>query len=113
MLIKNSFVFRLLQAPVNYVCLHCVKPSLRPLSMAVSTVAIHIFGDVPSSPLVGIVQVKKSLLFISNPGKNTHSFLGTKNASIVVYAGLYRQLEKNRTDLNIDSVLSCCNMVYW
>ncbi|KAJ0096697.1 hypothetical protein Patl1_28424 [Pistacia atlantica] len=44
------------QAPVNYVCLHCVKPSLRPLSMAISTVSIHIFGDVPSSPLVGIFQ---------------------------------------------------------
>ncbi|CAH8388222.1 unnamed protein product [Eruca vesicaria subsp. sativa] len=44
------------QAPVNYVCLHCVEPSLRPLSMAISTVAIHILGDVPSSPLVGIVQ---------------------------------------------------------
>ncbi|XP_019082702.1 PREDICTED: probable sphingolipid transporter spinster homolog 3 [Camelina sativa] len=44
------------QAPVNYVCLHCVKSSLRPLSMAISTVAIHIFGDVPSSPIVGIVQ---------------------------------------------------------
>lgn len=45
------------QAPVNYVSLHCVKPGLRPLSMAISTVSIHIFGDVPSSPLVGIVQV--------------------------------------------------------
>ncbi|KAI4380259.1 hypothetical protein MLD38_006470 [Melastoma candidum] len=44
------------QAPVNYVCLHCVTPSLRPLSMAISTVAIHIFGDVPSSPLVGFLQ---------------------------------------------------------
>ncbi|GMJ03873.1 hypothetical protein like AT2G22730 [Hibiscus trionum] len=44
------------QAPVNYVCLHCVKPSLRPLSMAISTVSIHIFGDVPSSPLVGVLQ---------------------------------------------------------
>ncbi|OMO56380.1 Major facilitator superfamily [Corchorus capsularis] len=44
------------QAPVNYVCLHCVIPSLRPLSMAISTVSIHIFGDVPSSPLVGVVQ---------------------------------------------------------
>ncbi|KAF7829237.1 putative sphingolipid transporter spinster-like protein 2 isoform X1 [Senna tora] len=43
-------------APVNYVSLHCVKPSLRPLSMAISTVSIHIFGDVPSSPLVGILQ---------------------------------------------------------
>ncbi|XLS73692.1 hypothetical protein HN51_030557 [Arachis hypogaea] len=44
------------QGPVNYVSLHCVKPSLRPLSMAISTVAIHIFGDVPSSPLVGVLQ---------------------------------------------------------
>ncbi|KAL8097428.1 putative sphingolipid transporter spinster homolog 2 [Apium graveolens] len=44
------------QGPVNYVCLHCVKPSVRPLSMAMSTVSIHIFGDVPSSPLVGILQ---------------------------------------------------------
>jgi len=25
--------------------------------MALSTVAIHIFGDVPSSPLVGVIQV--------------------------------------------------------
>ncbi|XP_010531329.1 PREDICTED: probable sphingolipid transporter spinster homolog 3 isoform X2 [Tarenaya hassleriana] len=49
------FVFAT-QAPVNYVCLHCVKPSLRPLSMAISTVSIHIFGDVPSSPLVGVLQ---------------------------------------------------------
>ncbi|KAK9670122.1 hypothetical protein RND81_13G179300 [Saponaria officinalis] len=44
------------QAPVNYVCLHSVKPSLRPLSMAISTVSIHIFGDVPSAPLVGVLQ---------------------------------------------------------
>ncbi|KAK1275321.1 hypothetical protein QJS04_geneDACA015919 [Acorus gramineus] len=44
------------QGPVNYVCLHCVKPSMRPLSMAMSTVSIHIFGDVPSSPLVGVLQ---------------------------------------------------------
>ncbi|KAG6489771.1 hypothetical protein ZIOFF_051050 [Zingiber officinale] len=45
-----------LLAPVNYICLHCVNPSLRPLSMAMSTVSIHIFGDVPSSPLVGVLQ---------------------------------------------------------
>ncbi|KAJ8447484.1 hypothetical protein Cgig2_019478 [Carnegiea gigantea] len=49
--ISNAF-----KAPVNFVCLHCVKPSLRPLSMAMSTVAIHVFGDVPSSPLVGVLQ---------------------------------------------------------
>jgi len=60
---RAPFFFSLLnicvyfQAPVNYVCLHCVKPSLRPISMAMSTVAIHIFGDVPSSPLVGVLQV--------------------------------------------------------
>ncbi|XP_066343330.1 probable sphingolipid transporter spinster homolog 2 [Miscanthus floridulus] len=46
------------QAPVNFVCLHAVKPRLRPLAMAVSTVSIHIFGDVPSSPLVGLLQDK-------------------------------------------------------
>ncbi|XLR31844.1 hypothetical protein HN51_051791, partial [Arachis hypogaea] len=44
-------------APVNYVSLHCVKPILRVLSMAISTVSIHVFGDVPSSPLVGIPHV--------------------------------------------------------
>ncbi|KAJ4964785.1 hypothetical protein NE237_016634 [Protea cynaroides] len=44
------------QGPVNYVCLHSVTPSMRPLSMAMSTVSIHIFGDVPSSPLVGVLQ---------------------------------------------------------
>ncbi|VAH49733.1 unnamed protein product [Triticum turgidum subsp. durum] len=46
------------QAPVNYICLHSVKPSLRPLSMAMSTVSIHILGDVPSSPIVGFIQDK-------------------------------------------------------
>ncbi|XP_012074549.2 probable sphingolipid transporter spinster homolog 2 isoform X1 [Jatropha curcas] len=44
------------QGPVNFICLHCVAPSMRPLSMAISTVSIHIFGDVPSSPLVGVLQ---------------------------------------------------------
>ncbi|XP_021802175.1 probable sphingolipid transporter spinster homolog 2 [Prunus avium] len=44
------------QGPVNYICLHCVKPSMRPLSMAISTVSIHLFGDVPSAPLVGVLQ---------------------------------------------------------
>ncbi|XP_044509709.1 probable sphingolipid transporter spinster homolog 2 isoform X2 [Mangifera indica] len=53
--IGELFVFAV-QGPVNFICLHCVKPSLRPLSMAISTVSIHIFGDVPSSPLVGVLQ---------------------------------------------------------
>ncbi|XP_038708135.1 probable sphingolipid transporter spinster homolog 2 isoform X2 [Tripterygium wilfordii] len=42
--------------PVSYVCLHCVEPRMRPLSMAVTTVSIHIFGDVPSPPLVGVLE---------------------------------------------------------
>ncbi|CAI9304224.1 unnamed protein product [Lactuca saligna] len=46
------------QGPVNFVCLHAVKPSLRPLSMAISSVSIRIFGDVPSPPLFGILQDK-------------------------------------------------------
>ncbi|CAK9145017.1 unnamed protein product [Ilex paraguariensis] len=52
------------QGPVNFVCLHCVKPSLRPLSMAMSTVSIHIFGDVPSSPLVGVLQLLSAATFM-------------------------------------------------
>lgn len=53
--IGELFVFAT-QGPVNYISLHCVKPSMRPLSMAIGTVSIHIFGDVPSSPLVGVLQ---------------------------------------------------------
>nr|KAJ0186410.1 hypothetical protein LSAT_V11C900501970 [Lactuca sativa] len=47
-----------IQGPVNFVCLHAVKPSLRPLAMAISSVSIRIFGDVPSPPLFGILQDK-------------------------------------------------------
>ncbi|XP_047314554.1 probable sphingolipid transporter spinster homolog 2 [Impatiens glandulifera] len=64
---KNMYVFLVLfsigemlvfsiQGPVNYISLHCVKPSMRPIALAMSTVSIHIFGDVPSSPLVGVLQ---------------------------------------------------------
>ncbi|PNX65650.1 protein spinster 1-like, partial [Trifolium pratense] len=59
------------QGPVNYVCLHCVKPSLRPLSMVMSTVAIHVFGDVPSSPLVGVLEVS----FLEIPPRTFYSFM--------------------------------------
>ncbi|XP_024959359.1 probable sphingolipid transporter spinster homolog 2 isoform X2 [Cynara cardunculus var. scolymus] len=52
----NSTIPNAFKGPVNFVCLHTVKPSLRPLSMAMSTVSIHIFGDVPSAPLVGALQ---------------------------------------------------------
>jgi hypothetical protein len=38
--------------------------------MAMSTVAIHVFGDVPSSPLVGILEVR----FLEIPGHTFYSF---------------------------------------
>lgn len=44
------------QGPVNYLSLQSVSITSRPLAMAVSTVCIHMFGDVPSSPLVGALQ---------------------------------------------------------
>ncbi|KAI7739573.1 hypothetical protein M8C21_016150, partial [Ambrosia artemisiifolia] len=46
------------QGPVNFVSIHSVEPTLKPLAMAMSTVCIHVFGDVPSSPLVGVMQDK-------------------------------------------------------
>ncbi|KAI8552460.1 hypothetical protein RHMOL_Rhmol06G0268400 [Rhododendron molle] len=49
--ISNAF-----KGPVNFICLQCVQPSMRPISMAMSVVAIHVFGDVPSAPLVGVLQ---------------------------------------------------------
>ncbi|KAL0897894.1 hypothetical protein Bca101_081855 [Brassica carinata] len=72
------------QAPVNYVCLHCVEPSLRPLSMAISTVAIHIFGDVPSSPLVGSYrQLEKN---------SVDSYIGSvRSGCDMVYRDIHKQ----------------------
>lgn len=57
-------IFFIQQAPVNFITLHCVRPPMRPLSMAISTVAIHIFGDVPSSPLLGVLQVSFHSLYL-------------------------------------------------
>ncbi|KAH8948377.1 hypothetical protein BDL97_11G091400, partial [Sphagnum fallax] len=56
-LLLASFFFLPLRCdPVNFVTLWSVTPVLRPLSMAISTVLIHIFGDVPSAPIVGAFQ---------------------------------------------------------
>ena len=33
-----------------------VKPTMQSLAMSVSTVCVHVFGDVPSPPLVGLIQ---------------------------------------------------------
>jgi hypothetical protein len=57
------------QGPVNFVTLQSVTPVLRPLSMAMSTVVIHVFGDVPSAPIVGAFQVScmVALFFLPVP----------------------------------------------
>ena len=54
------------QGPVNFVSLRSVSPTLMPLAMAMSTVFIHVFGDVPSSPIVGAFQVLPHSLLVSS-----------------------------------------------
>eukprot|EP00250_Pteridium_aquilinum_P015804 c22770_g1_i1 orf=170-1603(+) len=44
------------QGPVNTLILDSAPEKLRPLATAVSTICIHVFGDVPSSPIVGAMQ---------------------------------------------------------
>ena len=44
------------QAPSNAVAMWSVPPGLRPLAISVSVVAMHVLGDVPSSPLLGLLQ---------------------------------------------------------
>jgi len=44
------------QAPANAVVLWSVPPGLRPLAMSLSVVATHLLGDVPSPPLLGLLQ---------------------------------------------------------
>ena len=45
-----------LQAPVTRIILTAVPPPLQPLALSLQTVAIHVFGDVPSPPLAGWVH---------------------------------------------------------
>ena len=48
----EMFAF-VLQAPINAVVLWSVEPRLRPLACGMTTVIIHLFGDVPTPPLFG------------------------------------------------------------
>ena len=43
-------------APSNALAMWSVPPGLRPLAMSVSVVAMHVAGDVPSPPLLGLLQ---------------------------------------------------------
>ncbi|CAI9304221.1 unnamed protein product [Lactuca saligna] len=53
------------QGPVNLVCLNSVKPSLRPLAMAISTVSIHIFGDDKVDNWRTSILISTSILFLA------------------------------------------------
>ncbi|KAH7445122.1 hypothetical protein KP509_02G107900 [Ceratopteris richardii] len=44
------------QSPVNDLILGSTTEELQPLATAISTICIHVFGDVPSAPIVGAVQ---------------------------------------------------------
>lgn len=52
LVIGQMFAF-VLQAPINAVVLWSVKPGLRPLACSMTTVTIHLLGDVPTPPLFG------------------------------------------------------------
>jgi MFS transporter, Spinster family, sphingosine-1-phosphate transporter len=45
-------------APGNAVAMWSVPPGLRPLAMSMSVVMMHIAGDVPAPPLIGLLQNK-------------------------------------------------------
>lgn len=53
--IGELFIFAT-QSPVNDLILGSASEELQPLATAVSTICIHVFGDVPSAPLVGAMQ---------------------------------------------------------
>ena len=57
--VGESFAF-MLQAPINAVVLRSVPTDSRPLACALCTVAVHVFGDVPSPPLFGYLLVKSN-----------------------------------------------------
>ncbi len=48
------------QAPVAAIGMWCVPSALRPLGVALMTICIHLFGDVPSPPLLGLLQTSLS-----------------------------------------------------
>jgi MFS transporter, Spinster family, sphingosine-1-phosphate transporter len=57
-LIIGEFFAFMLQAPINAVVLWSVPSESRPLACALCTVAVHVFGDVPSPPIFGYFLLK-------------------------------------------------------
>ncbi|KAL2629606.1 hypothetical protein R1flu_014292 [Riccia fluitans] len=88
--VGEFFLFATL-GPVNFITLHSVHPNNRPIALAMCTVLIHIFGDVPSSPLIGLIQdhiqnwrtsslILTSVLFLSAIFWYSGSWLPVKEA---------------------------------
>eukprot|EP00271_Cylindrocystis_brebissonii_P019692 TRINITY_DN6154_c1_g1_i1.p1 TRINITY_DN6154_c1_g1~~TRINITY_DN6154_c1_g1_i1.p1 ORF type:complete len:522 (-),score=74.76 TRINITY_DN6154_c1_g1_i1:235-1800(-) len=56
LLVLGEFFVFAIQGPANIVSMQSVPPSLRALSIALSTVVTHLLGDVPSPPILGALQ---------------------------------------------------------
>jgi hypothetical protein len=52
----GEFALFFIQSPVGAIGMWAVPPALRPLAISVTTMAIHVGGDVPSPPLVGAIE---------------------------------------------------------
>ncbi|GJP47524.1 hypothetical protein CLOM_g6707 [Closterium sp. NIES-68] len=57
MALGEFFIFAI-QGPANIVSLQCVPSNLRALAIAAATVVAHLIGDVPSPPILGLLQVR-------------------------------------------------------
>jgi len=55
LVIGELFLF-MSQAPASAVMLWSVPKRLRPFSMSLTTITIHVLGDVPSPPILGAIQ---------------------------------------------------------
>ncbi|CAI5948764.1 unnamed protein product [Closterium sp. NIES-64] len=55
MALGEFFIFAI-QGPANIVSLQCVPSNLRALAIAAATVVAHLLGDVPSPPILGLLQ---------------------------------------------------------
>ncbi|KDD76841.1 major facilitator superfamily protein [Helicosporidium sp. ATCC 50920] len=68
------------QAPSNAAVLWSVPQTLRPTAMSLSVIAIHLFGDVPGPPLLGLLQQRLQAWRLS---------LGLWSAILLLAGGAY------------------------
>ncbi|GBG75536.1 hypothetical protein CBR_g20167 [Chara braunii] len=106
----GEFLLFAIQGPVNIISLGCVPPREQALSIAMGTVAIHIFGDVPSPPVVGYIQdqvhdwrismvLLSCLLFVASMAWAAGSMMPNNTSSTPSSSG-------HHTDEEINALLS-------